>query len=30
VDAEQRVFQAQRMCYRGSIDDFIDRNRSVG
>jgi hypothetical protein len=24
VDAEQRVFQAQRMCYRGSIDDFID------
>jgi hypothetical protein len=30
VDAEQRVFQAQRMCYRGSIDDFIDLHGELG
>ena len=24
VDAEQRIFRAQRMCYRGSVDGFID------
>jgi len=29
-DAEQRVFQAQRMCYRGSIDDFIDLHGEMG
>jgi len=30
VDSEQRVFQAQRMCYRGSIDDFIDLHGELG
>jgi hypothetical protein len=30
VDAEQRIFQAQRMCYRGSIDDFIDLHGEMG
>lgn len=30
VDAEQRMFQAQRMCYRGSIDDFIDLHGEMG
>ena len=29
-DAEQRTFQAQRMCYRGSIDDFIDLRGELG
>jgi len=29
-DAEQRTFQAQRMCYRGSIDDFIDLHGELG
>ncbi len=29
-DAEQRIFQAQRMCYRGSIDDFIDLHGKLG
>ena len=24
VDAEERTFRAQRMCYRGSVDGFID------
>ena len=24
IDAEHRTFGAERMCYRGSIDDFID------
>jgi hypothetical protein len=24
VDAEQRAFRAERMCYRGSIDDWIN------
>jgi len=30
ADAEQRTFQAQRMCYRGSIDDFIDLHGELG
>jgi hypothetical protein len=30
VDAEQRVFQAQRMCYRGSIDGFINLHGELG
>jgi hypothetical protein len=30
ADAEQRTFQAQRMCYRGSIDDFIDLRGELG
>jgi hypothetical protein len=30
VDAEQRTFQAQRMCYRGSIDGFIDLHGESG
>ena len=29
-DAAQRLFQAQRMCYRGSIDDFIDLHGELG
>ena len=29
-DAEQRTFHAQRMCYRGSIDDFIDLYSEIG
>jgi len=24
-DAGQRTFRAQRICYRGTTDDFIDR-----
>ena len=29
-DADQRTFQAQRMCYRGSIDGFIDLHGESG
>jgi hypothetical protein len=29
-DADQRTFQAQRMCYRGSIDDFINLHGELG
>lgn len=30
IDAERRTFRAQRMCYRGSIDDFIDLYGELG
>jgi hypothetical protein len=30
VDAEQRTFRAQRMCYRGSVDGFIDLHLHSG
>ena len=29
-DTKQRIFQAQRMCYRGSIDGFIDLHGELG
>jgi len=29
-DTERRIFQAQRMCYRGSIDGFIDLHGELG
>jgi hypothetical protein len=30
VDAERRTFRAQRMCYRGSVDGFIDLHLDWG
>jgi hypothetical protein len=30
VDAQERTFRAQRMCYRGSVDGFIDLHLDWG